>query len=65
MRVRDDVAAEHFNVPESRIREVCGDPLESIPGVNSSWLWGSERLFDEEKLGNLVNLLKDAEAQES
>ena len=62
MRLRDDVITEHFNFPEGRIREVCGEPVERIPGVDSSWLWGSERLFDEEKLGDLVNLLNGANA---
>ena len=65
MRIRDDVIAEHFNVQKGRVGEVCGDPVEIIPGVDSSRLWGSERLFDEEKLDHLIDLLKGATDKES
>lgn len=65
MRLRDDIITDHFNLPEGRIREICGGSVESIPGIDSSWLWGGERLFDEGKLDDLVNLLKDANTQES
>ena len=65
MRLRDDVITQHFNVPESRLREVCGESVESIPGVDPTWLWSGERLFDDEKLGNFIGLLKNANAQES
>ena len=65
MRLRDDVITQHFNVPVNRLQEVCGESVDSIPGVDPTWLWGGERLFDDEKLDNLVELLKNPNAQES
>ena len=65
MRLRDDVITQHFNVPVNRLQEVCGESVESIPGVDPTWLWGGERLFDDERLGNFIDLLKNANAQES
>ena len=65
LRLRDDIIAEHFNVSKGRLREVCGESVESIPGVDPSWLWGSERLFDDGKLGNFIDLLKNANTQDS
>ena len=34
MRLRDDVITQHFSVPESRLQEVCGESVDSIPGVD-------------------------------
>ncbi len=65
MRLRDEVIAEYFDVQEDRIREVCGDEVKSIPGVNPSSLWGGERLFDDDKLDNLIRLLNSANAADS
>ena len=65
MRLRDEVIAEYFDVQEDRIREVCGDEVKSILGVNPSSLWGGERLFDDDKLDNLIRLLNGANAADS
>ena len=63
MRLRDGIIAEYFDVQEDRIREVCGDEVKSIPGVSPSSLWGGERLFDDDKLDNLIRLLNGANAE--
>lgn len=58
IRMNDVVISEYFGVSADDIMKVCGPIAESIPGVPERHLWGMERLFDADRLDNLIEFLR-------
>lgn len=62
IRMNDGNISEYFGVSADDIVKVCGPVAESIPGAPERHLWGMERLFDAERLDNLIEFLTTAKA---
>lgn len=60
IRMNDGNISEYFGVSADDIVKVCGPIAESIPGVSEKRLWNMERLFDAERLDNLIEFLTAA-----
>lgn len=62
IRMNDVVISEYFGVSADDIMKECGPIAESIPGVSEKHLWNMERLFDADRLDNLIKFIADAKA---
>lgn len=62
IRMNDGNISEYFGVSADDIVKVCGPVAESIPGAPERHLWGMERLFDADRLDNLIKFLAAAKA---
>ena len=60
IRMNDGNISEYFGVSADDIVKICGPIAESIPGVSEKRLWNMERLFDAERLDNLIEFLAAA-----
>ena len=60
IRMNDGNISEYFGVSADDIVKICGPIDESIPGVSEKRLWNMERLFDAERLDNLIEFLAAA-----
>ena len=59
LRLRDHIISEYFGVSKDEILRTCGPAVEIRPGES----WEGERFFDDDRLDNLINLLKQNSPQ--